>query len=376
MKIFFSLDRLKSSKIQSHYHLIDCFRTIAALAVVLHHYQHFYYFEGHMNIQNYLSEENVSSQPFYSNLYYLYEVGAAGVQFFWVISGFIFSSVYFMRDVSGKDFFIARFARLYPLHILTLLVVLFLQLLSNHIYGIYQIYEFNDLKHFILNVFFASSWGLESGPSFNGPIWSVSVEILIYFIFFFSFRFLFNFGLFIPLCMSILFLIISFFDFFESIGLSGNIAACGFFFFSGSCIFYLNQVLKPFYNGKLILFFSVFGAVISSILIAKNMPLTYLIYVIPFIIFAIVGVDNFKLDAIKKISAMGNLSYGIYLWHVPLQIFLIMFIYRLDHLERLDLLSSNIFFIFYICLLIVLSHLGFKYIENPLRKRINTAYKK
>ena len=29
-------------------------------------------------------------------------------------------------------------------------------------------------------------WGFEKGYSFNGPVWSVSAEVLIYFIFFFT----------------------------------------------------------------------------------------------------------------------------------------------------------------------------------------------
>jgi peptidoglycan/LPS O-acetylase OafA/YrhL len=41
-----------------------------------------------------------------------------------------------------------------------------------------------DAYHLALNLGFASSWGLERGSSFNGPIWSVSVEVALYAIFF------------------------------------------------------------------------------------------------------------------------------------------------------------------------------------------------
>ena len=185
-RIFFSYDHIKSIEVPKYYHLIDCFRTFAALAVVFHHYQHFYFFGGSKNSSSYLTSANISEQPFYQNLYYLYEVGASGVQFFWVISGFIFASVYFSRKVTGKEFFISRFARLYPLHFLTLMVILCLQIISSLVYGFFQIYEFNDVTHFILNIFFMSSWGFESGASYNGPIWSVSVEILVYLVFFYD----------------------------------------------------------------------------------------------------------------------------------------------------------------------------------------------
>lgn len=54
--------------------------------------------------------------------------------------------------------------------------------------GSYFVYPNNDIKHFLLNLFFASSWSFESGHSFNGPIWSVSVEVLLHALFFFCSR--------------------------------------------------------------------------------------------------------------------------------------------------------------------------------------------
>jgi peptidoglycan/LPS O-acetylase OafA/YrhL len=36
----------------------------------------------------------------------------------------------------------------------------------------------------MLQLFFASCWGLERATSFNGPVWSISVEVLVYLVFF------------------------------------------------------------------------------------------------------------------------------------------------------------------------------------------------
>ena len=47
-------------------------------------------------------------------------------------------------------------------------------------FGNYQINSINDTYHFILNFFFISGWGFEKSYSFNGPIWSVSIELIIY----------------------------------------------------------------------------------------------------------------------------------------------------------------------------------------------------
>ena len=83
-----------------------------------------------------------------------------------------------------------RFARLYPLHFVTLLFVAGLQAYHLSVNGSHQLFGFNDTYHFILNLFMASPWGLEEGLSFNAPIWSVSVEVIVYFVFWLALPFL------------------------------------------------------------------------------------------------------------------------------------------------------------------------------------------
>ena len=162
---------------------LDISRGVAALGVVVWHWQHFY-----VNAVKSPESFDRTIQPLYPYLKIFYEYGAKGVEYFFILSGFVFFWIYQQNINSGivnfKDFLIHRFSRLYPLHLLTLFLVLILQKAYYHKIGYYFIYEKNDFLHFMLNLFFASSWGLESGYSFNGPTWSVSVEILLYFIFF------------------------------------------------------------------------------------------------------------------------------------------------------------------------------------------------
>ena len=87
-------------------------------------------------------------------------------------------------ESSWRQFFWARFSRLYPLHLITLTTVAALQLLNQQILGSFSIYEYNDAKHFVFNVFFMQGWGFTDGFSFNAPTWSVSVEIVVYVMFF------------------------------------------------------------------------------------------------------------------------------------------------------------------------------------------------
>ena len=157
---------------------IEILRFISALAILIWHYQHFYF----LGDQNLVTE----NQPFYDlfKLFYIY--GFQGVNFFWCISGFIFFWKYAdkVKSISAYQFFKIRFARLYPLHFATLIIVVILQ----YFYFIEMKEIFlnhkNDLYHFFLQIFMASYWGFEDGHSFNSAIWSISIEILVYIFFY------------------------------------------------------------------------------------------------------------------------------------------------------------------------------------------------
>ena len=163
---------------------LDVLRGCAALITLLWHYQHFFYMnEGHL-----AANFKVDSQPLYSifSLFYLH--GHRRVDVFFVLSGFIMFDVYLRRIGSGevglRKFSLLRVSRLYPLHLLTLALVAVMQSVSYAADAHHIVYQFNDLKHFLLQLCMASDWGFQSGFSFNGPVWSVSVEVLLYASFF------------------------------------------------------------------------------------------------------------------------------------------------------------------------------------------------
>ena len=144
---------------------IEILRFISALAILIYHYQHFYLFED--------QEFVIENQPFYIFLKFFYFYGFQGVNFFWCISGFIFFWKYseIIKVMNSFQFFKIRFARLYPLHLLTLIFVIILQ----YFYFLETDKVFldlkNDLYHFFLQIFMASYWGFEVGHSFNSLIW-------------------------------------------------------------------------------------------------------------------------------------------------------------------------------------------------------------
>jgi peptidoglycan/LPS O-acetylase OafA/YrhL len=101
-----------------------------------------------------------------------------------MISGFIFfwkySAAINEGRVSAYRFFVLRFSRLYPLHFVTLIIVALLQLIYIRTHGTSFIYSNTDTFHFALQLAFASNWLNELPETFNGPIWSVSTEVLVY----------------------------------------------------------------------------------------------------------------------------------------------------------------------------------------------------
>lgn len=163
-----------------YYSAVDFLRGMGALTILVWHYHHFYFEKAYFGPTNGSPSWDFARQPFYELLFIPYHWGMWAVQFFWMLSGFVFAFVYLQKEMSAKSFFIFRFSRLYPLHFISLLVIATLQYISLYLLGSFQILEINDLYHFVLNLFFAQHWGLQEGYSFNSPSWSVSVEELVY----------------------------------------------------------------------------------------------------------------------------------------------------------------------------------------------------
>ncbi len=113
------------------------------------------------------------------------------VDFFFVLSGFIMCHVYgasFLSSVSRSGFWQfmkARFARIYPLHIFTLLwaILLFAAIL-------YTNFPLNDREKSVFNgwaipahVVMLQAMGVYPGYTWNAPSWTISVEWWMYVLF-------------------------------------------------------------------------------------------------------------------------------------------------------------------------------------------------
>jgi peptidoglycan/LPS O-acetylase OafA/YrhL len=109
-------------------------------------------------------------------VYSLFEAGYSGVTIFFVLSGFVLAVNYFdefrrLRWVSAYNFFVARFARLYPLYLL----ILFYLVVRQHALGI-------PIDGWWRNALAIQTWNphVEVAYSFDSPAWSIGVEVFLY----------------------------------------------------------------------------------------------------------------------------------------------------------------------------------------------------
>lgn len=164
-------------------HALDALRGVAALAVVFWHWQHFF-FVGSLPDPQFVRTD----QPFYRALQIFYLHGDLAVDLFFLLSGFVFFWLYSDAigegRIGGRRFFWLRFSRLYPLHAATLCLVAAGQHYFETSFGRPFVYPCQDTWHFVLNVLLVPSIGLERCLSYNAPIWSVSVEVVLYASFF------------------------------------------------------------------------------------------------------------------------------------------------------------------------------------------------
>lgn len=163
---------------------LDGLRGLAALSVVLWHWQHFYMIDGALP-----PTFDRAVLPLYSVLWPIYEGGDIAVDLFFAISGYVFFYVYLnrieQRSVSAGSFLLLRLSRLYPLYFATLIIVAVLQVIFLKLHGEYFVYPANDATRFIASVLMMQDWPVfPHGYTFNGPAWSISVEVTMYLLFF------------------------------------------------------------------------------------------------------------------------------------------------------------------------------------------------
>jgi peptidoglycan/LPS O-acetylase OafA/YrhL len=155
-------------------------RGIAAVIVVVHHFSYYTLPQTGQMLSSY--------SHFLKN-------GYLCVDFFFILSGFIMAYVYadnFCDRVSKSDYWTylrARFARIYPLHLFTLLALIILEVIKVFLLGNNAFIGKFNLTALAANIFLLQAFDLTCPPLFwcntywNEPAWSISVEFVIYTVF-------------------------------------------------------------------------------------------------------------------------------------------------------------------------------------------------
>ncbi|MFC2604908.1 MAG: acyltransferase family protein [Bacteroidota bacterium] len=104
-----------------------------------------------------------------------------GVSYFFILSGFVMAIAYGNRQsIDFGDFVKRRFARIYPVHFLAIILLLVCFVARNS--------PCSDYRGLLLNLTLLQSWVPGFALSFNVPAWSLSTEMFFYL----SFPFIFN----------------------------------------------------------------------------------------------------------------------------------------------------------------------------------------
>ncbi len=347
---------------------IDLLRGLATIAILVWHYQHFYYPMAGEPPTGWTPDQ----QPMFASLKWLYLKGDWAVKFFWILSGFIFFHVYAQRQaISAREFFVNRFSRLYPLHFVTLCLVAVLQIFSLELFGHFQIYSENNLYHFFLNLFFASHWGLQSGFSFNAPIWSISVEVLAYTVFFGYLK-----GVGISLLSSVVWLVLSLIVYTVD---PGSIAECLVLFPLGGCVHEAGEFVRKRWGAvaNAVCASGVTIAIAALLLSPQALSATAVqCLLFPALIWFASALDGINVSSGRIGVTLGHLTYASYLIHIPLQIITLI---ALDGLIGSRSVVNSTFFLFgFVGSVLALAWLTYSFIERPAQSffRRNLAYAK
>jgi len=115
-------------------------------------------------------------------------IGYSGVSFFFVLSGFILVYTYADRDLRPKEFWWARFARIYPAYLFSLLITapffFYVCIKLKPVPIAFFIWPQNHLIVSSVSVFtLIQSWIPADALAWNSPAWSLSDEAFFYLLF-------------------------------------------------------------------------------------------------------------------------------------------------------------------------------------------------
>jgi peptidoglycan/LPS O-acetylase OafA/YrhL len=304
------------------------------------------------------------------DFFYLPETVWICMEFFFVLSGFVIALNYQERILDFKSFISfkkKRFLRLYPLHLLTLLLMAFFYFKTTN--------EFN-FYNFLINLLFLQNLILDN-LTFNGPSWSVSSEFYVYIVFGITSlilqnkkkKFLFISSLFI--IASFVYLIIQ--DSFET---QFGFARVIYSFFLGVMIYNITQyenIKIPNYVSYFSIFLIIF-CIIYFEMIDENinfnifMPILFFVYITSLVCGEKSKMKEFLNN--RMLVSLGTWSYGIYLLHIPVSYYGSIFLKNINFYENTNIKLStlnDLTAVFFLLMTIFISKYSYVYFEKKFQ---------
>ncbi|WP_259779436.1 acyltransferase family protein [Aestuariispira ectoiniformans] len=311
------------------------------------------------------------------------------VDFFFVLSGFVIAYNYETKITCFKSLCIfqaKRFLRLYPLHFVTLILFLFIELAKyafeqkTGIKAYNAAFSSNDLGAFLNNIFLTQAL-FEQNLTFNTPSWSISTEFYTYAVFgillilFQSRRSKIIVNALIIVTAAITLHITN-----TAGAMTGfAIIRCIYAFYLGYVVYLVGRRLAPKIPGSVGTILLIGSAV--AVTFKGDFPLILFPLLFSATILALFRSGPTLPKAIlcnRQLVFLGTISYGIYMWHnfawwTITQILRFVLHFPIaknpetgkDFLN-VDAVTSSIMIVVGLIVVLILSWLSYKYIERPI----------
>ena len=306
----------------------------------------------------------------------LLDLGFIAVSFFFTLSGYILTVSYLPRKVSKEKFWRARFARVYPLFFLTLLLDA-----PSYLAGLVKQFGTQmavriTSQRILENALMLQAW-IPTFRSMDWPNWSLSVEAFFYFLCPFLLPVLARFsvsglvtfgmvcygmGMFAVAAVTYAHISLDILKFDPLLHL--NAFLCGAALGASRFRFLLNSKYAPALVAAALTGFVAVIHYYPSI----PLPLIHDGLLVPAFSCAIIAFDcgHRRLNSLLSSGAfvlLGEASYALYLLHIPL--WHVVFHLRLSH--------SPVAFFCYLIVVVTLSIFCFRFVETPLRKMLTDS---
>ncbi len=336
---------------------LDGLRGIAALAVMAFHFNIFF-----------LPQAGLSTiMPFLNRAY-------LAVDLFFLLSGFVMAHVYGRQLAANwrahwRRFALARFVRLYPLFVITLLaMVVLVALYHAPVEGV----SFSD-RSLMLQPLMLQQWS--SGLSWDYPSWSISTEAeaYIFFIFFAGLLLAGKYPRIIFGCLIAVLAVLSArnggsINYFVGVrALLRTIAG-----FSLGVLVYRYYLSRTEYMCR-------WSGILAIVLLAVSALIRVDFIAICGFAFLILYCADAKtslaaLLETSPLTMLGNWSYSVYLWHVPVY-FAVMAGFAASHhpVSQLNTLSARLLLLATALAVVSLAAVHYRYVETPIRQKLRAT---